>query len=276
MNLIIILLSIFFIFTFIILEYNTYKIDKKNIFTIYPKAGLSNKLRVIFGWLKCKDKIRVYWNVDQACNGKFTDIFEPIENVEIVETSLTYGLYINPLYTIIDLFFYYVIYPMKFDYYGFEDYKKIMEKNNIHYSLYEEKEIYKKLKIKSRLNNIVNEFIKKNNLQDGISLHVRRTDHVSLAQNSNNYSDDQEFFDFIDKFPNNTTIFLATDNLKTQEQFIERYGKRLFYYKKIKEGNNLRKTSLEDAVIDIFIAARIKNFKGSKHSSYSELIEVLH
>jgi hypothetical protein len=251
----IIIILLAFIVWFLLIKKNELY-EPENIVHIQPIHGLSNRIRVILGFLKSKSgsKLKVYWINDYTCNGNFTDIFEPIDNVEIIENPKNLP---------------------KMDYYGLEEYPVILERHNILYSLQEHKDIYKKLKLKKNLNDIVNNFIKVNNLENGISLHIRRTDHIELATMNKKFSEDEEFHDFINKFPKDTPIFLATDNKESQEKFMDRYKGRIFIYKKIEDNNNHRKTSLEDAAIDAFIASRIKNFKGSGYSSYSELIETL-
>jgi len=44
---------------------------------------------------------------------------------------------------------------------------------------------------------------------------------------------------------------------------------------KIEKSSNTRQTSLQDAIIDVFIAKEAMSFLGTDASSYSELIETL-
>lgn len=57
-----------------------------------------------------------------------------------------------------------------------------------------------------------------------------------------------KWYNFINSFPKNTPVYLATDNVDTQNIFIKKYP-NILYWKKIEHNNNLRKTSLVDAVI---------------------------
>ena len=101
-----------------------------------------------------------------------------------------------------------------------------------------------------------------------------------LASNS-------DFFEFIDKHPD-LKIYLACDQKSTQETFLEKYGERIFLNKPFKkewspQDKLERSSSLEDAVIDLFVASRAKFYKGSNKgqngiglSSFSGAIQYLY
>ena len=76
------------------------------------------------------------------------------------------------------------------------------------------------------------------------------------------------FFKFIDSQPKNIYIYLATDNRKTQDKFIKKYGNRIKINKMIIQNDKVRQTNLEDAIIDLFVCSRAKKFKGSGWSSF--------
>ena len=79
---------------------------------------------------------------------------------------------------------------------------------------------------------------------------------------------------FIDKCPSTMKIYIATDNKDTQDIFINKYKDRIII-KKIVPSNELRQTSLQDAVVDIYICAGANYFLGSNGSSFSDLINNL-
>ena len=72
----------------------------------------------------------------------------------------------------------------------------------------------------------------------------------------------------------NIKVYIATDNYETQQTFINFYGDRLIY-KKIEPSTNLRQTSLQDAVVDMYVCAGAKYFLGSVKSSFSDTITYL-
>jgi len=216
--------------------------------TIKPTGGLCNYLRVIFSYYEYARKnnleLNVIWIKSNACPGYFLDYFEPITNVNFIN---------------------YIEKDAKIDYEGYQ-----WHPNFNPYQIY----VYSELKLKSYLQKIVDDKLDLLN-KNYISLHIRRTDHIELAKSNNHYTDDKEFIDFIDKSDNNKNIYIATDNEITYNKFKEKYQNRIkFDYHKT-NNNSLRKTSLQDAIIDIYMCVYSDDFMGSGWSSFSDLIKRL-
>ena len=70
-------------------------------------------------------------------------------------------------------------------------------------------------------------------------------------------------------------FFLSTDNLETQTKFKKLFNNRIIFFDSIKESDNLRKTSLENAIIDLFLLSKCKQIIGSNGSSYSKFAILL-
>jgi len=225
--------------------------DKKNI-VIKPRAGLCNRLRFMFSFIKrLQDNskfedtnLTVLWEPDNECPYFYLDIMCPIPNVKFIKN------------------------PKNVDSIDFSScgtvggYKNINYISNIKFS--QKIEILKK--IKKIINILENKYI---------AIHVRRTDHVDLAKSKNRFTEDKEFIQFINS-NKSYNIFLATDCLKTQQKFKKLYPKRTKYIKFINENiNGKRKTSFETAIIDMFTCAFAVKFKGSDYSSYSEFINLI-
>ena len=208
--------------------------------TIIPIGGLCNYLRVVFSYYEYANSINselnVIWKKTHACPGYFLDYFEPIPNVNFSQSCEK---------------------DVKIHYKGYSS-----RNDNVNYD---------KLKLKPYLEKIV--FDKLNILNKNyISVHIRRTDHITSAKKMNCYTDDEEFMDFLDKSENNKNIYIATDNEITYNQFKSKYQERIkFDYHKV-NNNNLRKTSLEDAIIDIYMCVYSDDFMRSGYSSFSCLI----
>lgn len=107
------------------------------------------------------------------------------------------------------------------------------------------------------------------------AMHVRRTDHVGLANRCGSYTSDEQFLTFIREAP--SPIVLCTDNGTTQLQFmraIREAGKDCVALDGIrvhdKENDNFqRNTTLADAAIDLFLLAGATHLKLSGASSFS-------
>lgn len=213
--------------------------------TIQPIGGLCNYLRTIFSYYEYTRKnnleLNVIWLKTDACPGYFLDYFEPIPHVSFKKQ---------------------VDKDVKIDYKGYAIKKGFSPK-------------YDKLKLKSYIKKIVFDKIKILN-KNYISVHIRRTDHKKIAKKTNNYTNNKEFIDFLDKSDNNKNIYIATDNKITYNKFKKKYKNRIkFKYHKENKDSTLRHTSLQDAIIDIYMCVYSDDFMGSGWSSFSKLIEKL-
>lgn len=222
----------------------------KKELTIFCSSGLSNRIRTILGFKavcdKFNKKLNVIWISDNTCNGNFTDYFKDIDNVNFFNTKI-----------------------VQIDYIGQSSIKNIIDFYDIKIKEYE---LYSYIKLKEHIQNKVDIFIKNNNIQNCIGIHVRRTDYTGnfIGKLLNGSNNDSEFFDYIDKYSKNYPFFITTDNRDTQILFKNKYGKRVLFYSKIKHTNSLRKTSLENAIIDIFILSHCKKIKGTNKSSFTD------
>lgn len=210
---------------------------------VEPTSGLCNYLRVIFSYYEYANSINseltIIWNKTNACNGYFLDYFKEIPNIIF--------LYEKPSNCIIY-------------YNGCQPHPHFSP----NYKYLELLPFMKEL-ITTRLNIIGKIYI---------SVHIRRTDHVNLAKIKKRYTTDEEFTTFIDKYENKN-IYIATDNEGTYNKFKNKYINRVkFDYHKVNI-NLKRHTSLQDAIIDIYMCVYSEYFMGSGYSSFSSIINKL-
>lgn len=224
--------------------------DKKDI-VIKPSAGLCNRLRFMFSFIKRlqdnnkfdNTNLTVLWEPDNECPYFYLDIMCPIPNVRFVKYRNQVSKIDSSSSGTVD------------------GYKNTNYISNIKFS--------PNLAILNKIKKIIN--ILENNY---IAIHVRRSDHVDLAKSKNRFTTDEEFINFIES--NKHNIFLATDCLKTQQKFKKLYPKRIKYINFINENTSgKRKTSFETAIIDMFVCAFSLKFKGSDYSSYSSFINLI-
>jgi len=216
---------------------------------IHPCGGLCNKLRVTLSYYqfakKENKKLIVIWDITSACNGFFLDYFEPIENISFMKNNYNnYKIFYNGFSINQDYPFYIIpelkLLPFMID------------------------EVQKKLQI------LENNYI---------AVHVRRTDHINDAKSNNLFTTDEEFYDFIDKNINENinennelNLYVATDNKNTYNIFKNKYKNKLKIDYHNELFNSLRHTSLKDSIIDLYMCAYSKNFKGSGWSSFTDTI----
>ena len=78
------------------------------------------------------------------------------------------------------------------------------------------------------------------------------------------------------KFDSNMNIYIATDDEKTYYKFKEKYSNRIkFNFPEKNNKRSLRQTSLEDAIIDMYVCSFSKYYMGTKRSSFSRVIKLI-
>ena len=218
---------------------------------VYPIGGLCNKLRVTLSFhefaVKKNKELHVIWDVTNACNGFFLDYFHPIQGITFL--------------------------------------RNIDEHKTIHYKGHQwhpdfhpyqhnyKNKFYNKLKLLPHVQKQVTD--RANALgHEYIAVHIRRTDHAELARKNNLYTTDETFQEFIDSHESN--LYLATDNRETQESYLKQYSDRIKSIELINpDRNDSRNTSLESAIVDLYMCVNSYEFLGSGYSAFSGTIKVL-
>ncbi|AYV75152.1 MAG: hypothetical protein Terrestrivirus1_26 [Terrestrivirus sp.] len=226
--------------------FNTEIGDKSRSITIKVIAGLCNRLRTTFSWhkfAKSQNKhLYVVWTYHDACPGFFLDFFEPVEGITFLRADVNI--------------------------------KNIDYKGDQKHEAFHNVFLYDELKLKPHIQLKIKKIMNKLSTQksgDYIAIHVRRTDHTKLAELHNNFTSDKDFFKFLEN-NSGSNVYLATDNPITQEIFNNKYGDKIIVNNKIKNKHTHRLTSVEDAIIDLFICLHAKLFKGSGFSSFTDFI----
>ena len=214
------------------------------MFTVLPNGGLCNKLRVLLSYYEFAKKqekiLHIKWVVSKYCNGNFLDYFETIPEIQFInnlssDNIIKYrGCYIRPNFK--------------------PNYEYLVLLNHM------------KEKIQNKINILGNNYI---------AIHIRRTDHITLQKNKGVYRShtDEKFIDWIDKNKNNVNLYVATDNQETYNTFKEKYPQIIkFNYHTKENKDDFRETSLENAIIDLYMCVYAKNFKGTCKSSFTETI----
>lgn len=235
------------------------------------RCGLANRLRTIAAFIYILQNTNIsftlHWDIsDQACNGKFHDIFESlnIPKLKLVDSQMQNVDYCfigqGTIREILQAQAPLLIPPeVKACCKIMTSFIKDIE--NTIYPLF-----VPVLSIRQK----VADFVPK---KEYSAIHIRRTDHINLAKRNDKLTVDAEFEDFIKECSH--PVFLATDCTKTQKCFLKKFSDIIFVYNVI-DGKGLRQTTLEHALIDILIAAGASKFKGSGFSSYSYLVMVFH
>ena len=242
------------------------------------------------------DQFKFTWKPSETCNCHFQDIFQInkdmiyldnlddfIKNDSTIEfTDFPYFKKIHNEGFTIESFYYFETWD-KF----FKNLKhKYSCKDTDFYQMY--KVNLRKLRLVEKLYEKVEDTTNLHDIRNRIGIHVRRGDHGIQRGGRktdiyyNNLSDN--FFYLIDreiKKNKDIKFLLATDNLKSYEKFTSRYNDRIVTYTTnqsyglYNEGVSRRCTTLEDAVIELFLLSRCKKIIGSDSSSFGDMASVL-
>lgn len=208
---------------------------------IIPKEGLCNRLRVILSYLVNHPNLEIFWEKDEPiCGQHFLDIFQPIENLKFIYSK-----------------------PSSYIYKGYSHCLPLESFKHNYLLLKPKLEII--LKLKEYLGQLGSDYD---------ACHIRRTDHAKIAISHKCFTNDLTFFNFIRNSPK-TKVYVATDNPFTQKSLKIIFGSKVIFNNGIKNIKNLRKSNLEDALIDLIICSNSSNFIGSGYSSFSSTIETL-
>ena len=277
---------------------------------IRPRGGLCNYLRHVFGWYSYARSINsqlvVVWEETCHCNGFFLDYFEEIDGITFLrDNSENYEFASNGWhgppssdYKALG----YKSLKLRKDMLkiikrrikklngknkgcvdvGRKDVngKGVKQKKIITSGLERKKIIIKVKNSKNGKNgkngNRLKKVKKVKKLKNKYnSVHIRRTDHIGFAISRNAFTTDDEFNTFIKNNKNNKNLYIATDDPKTYKVFRKRYRKNVKLKYHETNPTAYRKTSLRDAIIDIYMSVYADEFMGSGASSFSELITTL-
>lgn len=221
-----------------------------NKLTIYLQGGMCNYLRVLFYHLAiCKKKdlaLDVIWSTDRSCQSTTSHFLDCFTNLEGVNFLPDKGYPARG--------------PSFVDYSGDGSDLSWTILRSLDYSELQPIDPIKKI-IKNKIETLG---------PDYSSAHIRRTDFGTNI----NLPPYEKYFSFFNSLPENN-IYLSTDNKETYSCFLEKYPRSIKFPYHNTIPNARRHTSMHDSVIDLFMCVFSKNFLGTPHSSFSDLIETL-
>ena len=209
---------------------------------VRPTGGLGNKLRVVLSWYqRCAQQGRrldVCWKTDDACPGFFLDWFAPLPNTSF--HTVPTGTY---------------------DYVGCSTHPDVPQY------------VCAALQLRPHLVDRIRTVIR--TMGQYVAVHVRRTDHVSLAKQHDCYTTDEAVHAFLDSHPT-LDAYVASDNADTYHALRDRYPLRIpLSYHSVVTNAALRHTYVQDAVVDLYVCAAASEFFGSGWSSFTDTIRQL-
>jgi len=222
------------------------------LFSVCVMGGLANRIRSVLSWRSARGPIEVLWARSEGiCRAKFTDVFEPLEGVTF--TDIGDG-------------------PA-------QDYKGPCDVAPTCGLAPDAKpgwtESYCELRPLPHIQARIDELSTK--IGDSYhAIHARRTDHVEHARRYGHFTTNEELLAWLSERAGRTLpLYLATDCPDTLAWFRQRCGAWCNTEPKRVNGYDVRAQTLADAVIDIWMCAGAREFRGSWFSSFSETVDVL-
>lgn len=254
----------------------------KNLINIAPYGGLCNRLRVMASAAQfCIDKkrpINIYWQWERACNIKFHQLFEPVDNIpglQILDSNrldmqrnrrinLSLPKYLRKIEGVTDLGT--IPYSLIEETASF-----IPDSGNIYMSCAHYfykcnmplRNIFRPATVvKKRLDKAIASF-----QPNTIGVHIRRTDNVDAIKTSPLSFFEENIQKEIDKDPS-VTFFLATDDIKVKEDFKQKFGDRIITYDA--ELSRCSNNGMIDSLVELLCLASTCKIIGSFNSSFNE------
>lgn len=238
-------------------------------------GGLCNRFRALCSYLYLSQLLDIplsmCWYPEEACDCYFEELCEDV--CEMISPQSILPLFsgedsTNVLYVGV---------------WGWDDIYKIYFQDYIDYGTYWNSYVsfVQKIPIKQHILQRVETFVENYWHRDIVGLHLRRTDllkHLkSRGLDAQQYSSDEKFLNAIDQsiIDGCEHFFLATDNEPTKALIYHRFPGKIISYCQDFDDSTKRHTSVEDALMDLYLLAKCKKIIGSYHSSFSQYAAAL-
>ncbi len=237
-------------------------------------GGLCNRLRALCSYLYLSQLLDIplsmCWYPEEACDCYFEELFENV--CEMISPQSILPMFIredsaNILYVSV---------------WGWDDIYKTYFQDYVDYGTYWNSYVsfVQKMPIKQHILQRVETFVEKYWHKDIVGLHLRRTDllkHLKSRGLDSKYSSDEKFLDAIDRtiIGGCEHFFLATDNEPTKALIHHRFPGKIISYCQDFDDSTKRHTSVEDALIDLYLLSKCTRVIGSYQSSFSHYATIL-
>ena len=257
---------------------------------IEPRGGLANRMRVVVSGLRLQKQLgadlRCLWIEDAYLNAPFDALFESIPGLEIqsranqfryVQASRHTSRFKMGLAKMINraLGIDFCIVEPDFENWLWKNKIEVADVAREHGNVYIQtcQEFGQNLDGFSRFVPIPSIQLKilaleKRFKPQTIGIHIRRTDNIPSIE----MSPTDLFIQTMNaEISRNAAVlfYLATDDVNVEQEFRQRYGKRILTHSK--EFSRLTVAGIQDAVVDLFCLSRTSAIYGSYWSSFSDV-----
>ena len=216
-----------------------------------PVGGLGNRLRSIASAVCLAEEynadMQIGWYQDWGMGCRFSDIFKPLKYDVLEESGIRKYLLDRPRRK--NLFI-----PAIYEHVAFDNVLTEFEVG-VCYSMFKPIDL-----LQTQIDEVVNTFPK-----SIVGMQIRRTDHVTAIQSSPTRC----FEEVIERLDKDTKIYLATDDEREKNYFLQKYGSRIITRTSVLERGS--KKGIQDAVIEMYILSSTQKIYGSKNSSFGQI-----
>lgn len=247
-----------------------------------PVGGLGNRMRSIASAMCLADEnqadMQIGWYQDWGMGCRFSDIFKPLKYEMLEESGIRKYLLDRPRKK--NLFVPAIYEHLAFDKVltefevGYKDIdfasyfqspackriwmascKAFYKEEDVCYSMFKPTDL-----LQTQIDEVVNTFPK-----SIVGMQIRRTDHVTAIQSSPTRC----FEEVIERLDKDTKIYLATDDEREKNYFLQKYGSRIITRTSVLERGSVR--GIQDAVVEMYILGSTQKIYGSKSSSFGQI-----
>jgi hypothetical protein len=256
-------------------------------------GGLANRLRALVGYQTMSHFLTIpfylWWVPNDSCDADFAHLFDSpdIKLLTAAEWNVLRGDGEVSIFQ---------------GYNWFDKIWKTHMEDRLPWPVFARQAIYflGRLSPKMHILEKIEEFSKLHHLQDAIGVHIRHTDNLSAykfwTERSTEFN--PEYISRLEGFKGyiesrissepSLRVLLATDNKKIEKNFRELYGRHVITFDKKYRNGRLkfslrglkftvrgRTSSIEDALIEMFLLSKCRAILGTYYSSFSKFSAVL-
>jgi len=187
-------------------------------------GGLANRLRALAAYLFLAEQkyngahTTFIWDTNSACPGHFLSLFEPIPKLIFATNSSREIVNKHAL----------VVYNNTM-----QGFTQIMKDHSIGGADRKHEYIHRKYFHPTReIMQKVNDFVNQHNMCNMSAVHLRTTD-LDKIMPQHRRTNFRNIYKFVESRPEGEKVFLLTDDPKTQQHMMDKYGEKIVVYRKI-------------------------------------------
>jgi len=261
-------------------------------FAAMSRGGISNRIKILISCMRLSEKFGgetiIYWPETMTCYAKFSDLFQG--NFDELNKDRARKILRSKRVKYFDDDFKVFSKPKK-EYNVFSGWRLILrpfendfEKDpegiefgfeKVPIKLREEFLRYlRKLKPTKEIQEKIDKFMKKNNLNNFVGVHIRRGDFINSSENCcGHISSDDVFIERMEEEVRQnpeTKFFLCTDSGELEKILKKRFKKRIVSFEK-SSFDKMDKEFVKEGLIDLLLLSKTKLILGTYRSTFTEM-----